>query len=72
VELQLDADPKAFPCYLDMATLYRELRHWDLAIRALRRAAAIEPAAAAPRRGLTKHPANRATRSRLPSGAHRG
>lgn len=45
----VDADPKAYPCYLDMATLYRELRHWDLAIRALRRAAAIEPAEPAPR-----------------------
>lgn len=42
--IAVDKDHGCHRCYLEMGTLYRELRHWDLSIRALRKAAALEPA----------------------------
>ncbi|HUT99873.1 MAG TPA: hypothetical protein VM425_00375 [Myxococcota bacterium] len=41
--ISTDADRMCFDCYLEMGTLYRELRSWDLAIRAARRAAGLRP-----------------------------
>jgi len=41
--IAVDADRSCYDCYLEMGTLYFELKHWDLAIRALRRAAALRP-----------------------------
>ena len=46
--IAVDADRSCYDCYLEMGTLYFELKHWDLAIRALRRAAAIRPREAQP------------------------
>jgi len=46
--IAVDADRSCYECYLEMGTLYFELKHWDLAIRALRRAAAIRPGEAQP------------------------
>jgi Flp pilus assembly protein TadD len=44
----VDADRSCYDCYLEMGTLYFELKHWDLAIRALRRAVALRPKAPRP------------------------
>jgi len=41
--IAVDADRSCYDCYLEMGTLYFELKHWDLSIRALRRAAALRP-----------------------------
>lgn len=41
--IAVEADRSCYDCYLEMGTLYFELKHWDLAIRALRRAAALRP-----------------------------
>jgi tetratricopeptide (TPR) repeat protein len=46
--IAVDADRSCYDCYLEMGTLYFELKHWDLAIRALRRAAALRPKEARP------------------------
>jgi len=46
--IAVDADRSCYECYLEMGTLYFELKHWDLAIRALRRAAALRPEAPRP------------------------
>jgi hypothetical protein len=46
--IAVDADRTCYECYLEMGTLYFELKHWDLAIRALRRAAALRPKAPRP------------------------
>ena len=46
--IAVDADRSCYQCYLEMGTLYFELKHWDLAIRALRRAAALRPKEARP------------------------
>jgi tetratricopeptide (TPR) repeat protein len=46
--IAVDADRSCYDCYLEMGTLYFELKHWDLAIRALRRAAALRPKAPRP------------------------
>lgn len=45
-QIAVSADPGCAECYLEMGRLYRELRHWDLSIRALRKAAALAPAEA--------------------------
>lgn len=42
--IAVDKDHGCHPCYLEMGSLYRQLRHWDLSIRALRKAAAVKPA----------------------------
>lgn len=39
----IDADHQCYDCYMELGRLYRELRSWDLAIRAARRAAALRP-----------------------------
>ncbi len=39
----IDIDPKAYDCLLEMGIMYRALRHWDLSIRALRRASVLRP-----------------------------
>lgn len=41
--IAVEKDRGCSVCYLEMGTLYRELRHWDLSIRALRKAAALRP-----------------------------
>ena len=41
--IAVEADRSCYRCYLEMGALYFELKHWDLAIRALRRAAALLP-----------------------------
>lgn len=41
--IAVEKDRGCAVCYLEMGTLYRELRHWDLSIRALRKAAALRP-----------------------------
>jgi len=41
--IAVEKDRGCAVCYLEMGTLYRELRHWDLSIRALRKAAALQP-----------------------------
>jgi tetratricopeptide (TPR) repeat protein len=46
--IAVEADRSCYDCYLGMGTLYFELKHWDLAIRALRRAAALRPKAPRP------------------------
>lgn len=46
--IAVDADRSCYECYLEMGTLYFELKHWDLAVRALRRAAALRPEEARP------------------------
>ncbi len=46
--IAVDSDRSCYECYLEMGTLYFQLKHWDLAIRALRRAAALRPKAAKP------------------------
>ena len=46
--ISVDADHSCYECYLEMGTLYFELKHWDLSIRALRRAAALRPEAPRP------------------------
>lgn len=46
--IAVDADHSCYECYLEMGTLYFELKHWDLSIRALRRAAALRPEAPRP------------------------
>jgi tetratricopeptide (TPR) repeat protein len=46
--IAVEADRSCYDCYLEMGTLYFQLRHWDLAIRALRRAAALRPEEARP------------------------
>ena len=46
--IAVDADRTCYECYLEMGSLYFELKHWDLAIRALRRAAALRPKAPRP------------------------
>lgn len=38
-----EKDPACHPCFLEMGGLYKELRHWDLSIRALRKAAGLRP-----------------------------
>lgn len=43
-QIAVSADPGCAECYFEMGRLYRELRHWDLSIRALRKAAALAPA----------------------------
>jgi Flp pilus assembly protein TadD len=48
LHIAVDADRSCYPCYLEMGTLYFELRHWDLSIRALRRAARLRPDDPAP------------------------
>jgi len=42
--IAVEKDRSCHPCYLEMGSLYRQLRHWDLSIRALRKAAALKPA----------------------------
>ncbi len=42
-QIAVEKDRHCYPCYFEMGTLFRQLRHWDLSIRALRRAVAIEP-----------------------------
>jgi tetratricopeptide (TPR) repeat protein len=39
----IDLDPGCFDCFYELGDLYLELRHWDLSIRALRKAIALEP-----------------------------
>jgi tetratricopeptide (TPR) repeat protein len=46
--IAVDADRSCYVCYLEMGTLYFQLKHWDLSIRALRRAAALRPQAGGP------------------------
>ncbi len=41
--IAVEKDPHCYECYFEMGTLYRKLRHWDLSIRALRRATSIKP-----------------------------
>jgi tetratricopeptide (TPR) repeat protein len=42
--IAVELDRGCYACYLELGGLYRELRQWDLAIRALRRASALGPA----------------------------
>jgi tetratricopeptide (TPR) repeat protein len=42
--ISVELAPGCFDCYLELGLLYRDLRHWDLAIRALRKASGLEPA----------------------------
>ena len=41
--IAVEKDRSCYRCYLEMGTLYRDLRRWDLSIRALRKAAALRP-----------------------------
>jgi tetratricopeptide (TPR) repeat protein len=41
--ISVDADRNCYECYLEMGLLYFEVRHWDLSIRALRKAAKLRP-----------------------------
>ncbi len=50
--IAVETDRSCYECYLEMGTLYFELNHWDLAIRALRRAATLLPEEAQPLRLL--------------------
>lgn len=41
--IAVEKNPHCYECYFEMGTLYRQLRHWDLSIRALRKATSIDP-----------------------------
>ncbi|MBW1807875.1 MAG: tetratricopeptide repeat protein [Deltaproteobacteria bacterium] len=41
--ISVDADRMCYACYYEMGTLYQKLGHWDLAIRATRRAKDLKP-----------------------------
>jgi tetratricopeptide (TPR) repeat protein len=45
-QIAVSVDPDCAECFFEMGRLYRELRHWDFSIRALRKAAALAPAEA--------------------------
>ena len=41
--ISVEADRMCYACYYEMGTLYQKLGHWDLAIRAARRAKNLKP-----------------------------
>jgi hypothetical protein len=48
----VDLDKTCYGCYFEMGVLYQELRHWDLSIKAFRRAADLGPGEKDPQLGL--------------------